>query len=877
MAGEAKVYILDIPYHADKAYSYYIPDIIGDYIVPGAVVEVPFGRGNRRMTGIVDEVLPADPPMSTKPITSAVSDAPVLTYEQLGLCRFVKEYTLCTFSDALRAMIPASAMARVITYYRYIQSSERENPEIPPSVYSSIGERGKRVLAVAEKKQKFSRQTIQSELDFDVTSSIALLEKHGLIEKVTEVKGQAAVKKKLLYELSEEFADSVKGDAEELERTLKTLRGANCRKVLSFLAENGRSSSAEIAKALDLKPAAVKAAALSLENSALITSRTEEEYRNHYTSQKLLGEAFRAASGEKFTKPTLTDEQRAAAEKIIELCGEHKPYAALLHGVTGSGKTSVIMEAIDSVLDDGRSVIMMVPEIALTPQTVGIFVRRYGDEIAVIHSGLSAGERYDAWRRIKDGLARVVIGTRSAVFAPLSNIGLIVIDEEHEYTYKSDTNPKYKAHDIARKRCADHNAVMLLSSATPSVSNYYKAKTGAYTLIELKERYGGMPLPTVHIVDMRDELSLGNTSPVSHVLENRLREDKAHGNQSILFLNRRGYNNYVSCRSCGRSIKCPNCSLTLTYHAKNRHKLAEKTEEDYEQSRREGGYLVCHMCGYRCSVPDKCPECGKEHFLFMGYGTQKAEDDIASMFPDLRILRMDYDTTQAKYSHEEILDKFRNGEADVLLGTQMVTKGHDFPRVATVGVLSADNSLSLDDYRAGERTFAMLTQVIGRAGRGEVAGEAVIQTYNPQNDVILKAARQDYESFYESEIRLRKALCFPPFCDIAVITLSSADEGYLGHMTSLMLERIKEHIRGGYSDIPMMLFGPFEAPVYRIQNMFRMRFVIKCRLNKRMREFISDLISEFSRSSPNGYAKKMQNVKTNARLNVSADLNPSTV
>ncbi|MGN1409619.1 MAG: primosomal protein N', partial [Eubacteriales bacterium] len=600
------------------------------------------------------------------------------------------------------------------------------------------------------------------------------------------------------------------------------------------------------------------------------------EYRNHYTAQKLLGETH-TNPGESYAKPTLTDEQKAAAEKIIGLCDSHKPSAALLHGVTGSGKTAVIMEAIDHVLAGGRSVIMMVPEIALTPQTVGIFVRRYGDEIAVIHSGLSAGERYDAWRRIKDGLARVVVGTRSAVFAPLSDIGLIIIDEEHEYTYKSDTNPKYKAHDIARKRCADHNAVMLLASATPSVSSYYKAKTGAYTLIELKERYGGMPLPSVHIVDMRDELSLGNTSPVSHVLEKRLREDKEKGNQSILFLNRRGYNNYVSCRSCGKSIKCPNCSLTLTYHAKNRHKLAENTDEDYEQSRRDGGYLVCHMCGYRCSVPEKCPECGKNHFLFMGYGTQKAEDDIASMFPDLRILRMDYDTTQAKYSHEEILDKFRNGEADVLLGTQMVTKGHDFPRVATVGVLSADNSLALGDYRAGERTFAMLTQVIGRAGRGDVAGEAVIQTYNPQNDVILKAARQDYVSFYESEIRLRKALCFPPFCDIAVITLSSADEGYLGHMTNLMLERIKEHIRCDYSDIPMMLFGPFEAPVYRIQNMFRMRFVIKCRLNKRMREFISDLISEFSRSSPNGYAKSMPNVKTNARITVSADLNPSTV
>lgn len=873
MAGEAKVYILDIPYHADKAYSYYIPDTISDYIVPGAVVEVPFGRGNRRMTGIVDEVLPADPPMSTKPIHSAVSEAPVLTYEQLGLCRFVKDYTLCTFSEALRAMVPPSAMSRVINYYRYIPAAERENEEISSAVWSALGERGKRVLELAEKKQKFSRQTLQSELDFDVTHSLAVLEKFGLCEKVTEIKEKAAAKKKHIYTLSEEFLNIIGNSTDVFELETEKIRGVNKQKLLRYLHDNGKAALTDISEELGLKPASIKSAAESLEKDGIIASYTEEDYRNHYTTKRLLGDV----SKEEYVKPVLSEEQIAAADKIIELCDSHTPSAALLHGVTGSGKTSVIMEAIDHVLADGRGVIMMVPEIALTPQTVGIFVRRYGDEIAVIHSALSAGERYDAWRRIKDGLASVVIGTRSAVFAPLSNIGLIIIDEEHEYTYKSDTNPKYKTHDIARKRCADHNAVMLLSSATPSVSSYYKAKTGAYTLIELKERYGGMPLPEVHIVDMRDECAVGNLSPVSRVLEKRLRADKENGNQSILFLNRRGYNNYVSCRSCGKSIKCPNCSVTLTYHAINKRPVGDKTDEDYENFRRENGYLVCHMCGYRTQVPEKCPDCGKEHFLFMGFGTQKAEDDIASMFPDLRILRMDFDTTQAKYSHEEILDKFRNGEADVLLGTQMVTKGHDFPRVATVGVLSADNSLALDDYRAGERTFAMLTQVIGRAGRGNIPGVAIIQTYNPNNDVILKAAEQDYESFYNSEIRLRKALCFPPFCDIAVITLSTPDEGYLGLITNLMFERIKEHTRMDYADVPMMLFGPFEAPVYRLQNMYRMRFVIKCKLNRRTREFISDLISEFSRSTPGGYAKKMASVKTNARITVSADLNPSTV
>jgi primosomal protein N' (replication factor Y) len=323
-------------------------------------------------------------------------------------------------------------------------------------------------------------------------------------------------------------------------------------------------------------------------------------------------------------------------------------------------------------------------------------------------------------------------------------------------------------------------------------------------------------------------------------------------------------------------VKCPNCSVTLTYHAKKR-RLSAPDGEDLTKQRREDGYLACHFCGYRSGVPEKCPECGKNHFLFMGAGTQKAEDDIASLLPDLRVLRMDLDTTQAKFSHEDILSRFRRGEADVLLGTQMVTKGHDFPRVATVGVLNADSTLQLEDYRAGERTFAMLTQVIGRAGRGDIPGTAVIQTYNPSNDVILMAAKQDYPAFYEGEIRLRKALCFPPFCDIAVITLSSDDEGYLNLVITRMHERIIEHTREAFSDVPLVLYGPFEAPVYRVQNQCRMRLVLKCRLNRRTRAFLSELMCEFGKSGPVDAGKKTVSAKSSRRITVSVDLNPSTV
>lgn len=877
MAQIAKVYIIDVPYHVDIAYSYFIPGHLEDSVLSGMVVEVPFGKGNRKMTGIVVDITDEECTEKTKPVASVIGDGPILTGELIGLCRFIKDYTLCTFGDAVRAVIPSAALSKVITYYRIIPENERVSDVGLNAALDAIGERGRLVYRTAEKKQKFSRQYLQTELEFDCTGIIMQMLRYNLCEKCTEIKNSSAPKTRRILSLSQKLISEMTYDPTYYDEVLLRLRGNNQKKILEGIRSAERVVDTALYDDLGIRHTAGKNAVDSLANYGLVVITIEEEYRNHFTADSF-GEL--SADAGPIVKPTLSEEQTRARDTIVSLYESHKPCAALLHGVTGSGKTNVIMASIDRVLEDGRGVIMLIPEIALTPQTVGIFLKRYGGNIAVIHSGLSGGERYDAWRRIKTGQANVVIGTRSAIFAPLHDIGMIIIDEEHEYTYKSDTNPKYHAHDIARYRCRDHNAVMLLSSATPSVSSYYKAKSGAYTLVELKERYGNAVLPTVQIYDMRGETQRGNLSPVGSLLADRLHSDKEAGNQSILFLNRRGYNNYVSCRKCGKSIKCPNCSVTLTYHAKKGHFLSTDPHDDpeaYENVRREGGYLTCHTCGYRSSVPDKCPECGGEHFLFVGCGTQKAEDDIAALFPDLRILRMDFDTTQAKYSHEEILSKFRAGDADVLLGTQMVTKGHDFPRVATVGVLNADSALSVDDYRAGERTFAMLTQVIGRAGRGDIPGTAIIQTYNPSNEVLLMAARQDYIGFYEGEIRLRKALCFPPFCDIAVITLSSRDEGYLGIVTKRMYERIIEYTRAEFHDLPLMVYGPFEAPVYRVQNMCRMRFVLKCRINKRTREFLSSLMCEFAKSSPSEYKRTMISAQTDRRLTVSVDLNPSTV
>ena len=540
----------------------------------------------------------------------------------------------------------------------------------------------------------------------------------------------------------------------------------------------------------------------------------------------------------------LSPHQQIAYQTIEDELMKDSARAALLFGVTGSGKTKVIMKAIDKTLAEGRNVIMLVPEIALTPQTVNIFCTRYGEKVAVIHSSLSQGERFDAWRRIKRGDVNLVIGTRSAIFAPLTNIGMIVIDEEHEHTYKSESDPKYHARDIAAFRCGQNNALMLLASATPSLESFYKAKCGTYTLVTLTERYGGVRLPDAIIVDMREELRLGNISPISDRLYKSLKAVYENDNQAILFLNRRGYSTQINCKECGEVLSCPRCSVSLTYH-----------------NGPEGGKLLCHMCGYGQPVPRECPSCSADKLSFLGYGTQKLEAELNKYLPDMSVLRMDADTTGTKMSYDHMLEDFREGRADILLGTQMVAKGHDFPRVTLVGVALADTSLHVSDFRAAEKTFSLLTQVIGRAGRATDGGIAVIQTYAPKNEVIRLACLQDYEKFYEGEIALRRELSYPPFCDIVNLTLTSEDEVELMRESKRLSDLILEMVKGEFSNIPFIVFGPFEAQVYKINEKYRMRMVLKCRLNKQSRLLFHRLLCEFS---------------TARRVTLSVDMNPMT-
>ena len=526
----------------------------------------------------------------------------------------------------------------------------------------------------------------------------------------------------------------------------------------------------------------------------------------------------------------LTPEQAEAARKLAELVASGEPRAALLFGVTGSGKTRVIKSVIDSVVASGRQAIVLVPEIALTPQTVRLFRAFYGNRVAVLHSQLSAGERFDAWRLIRAGEVDLCIGTRSAVFAPFPNLGLIVIDEEQEHTYKSEMSPRYHARDVARFRCGKSNALLLLSSATPSVESFSRAKRGIYTLVELTRRYGDAVLPRGIIVDMRDAARRGS----GHFISDRLRDEIAlrleRGEQSILFINRRGYNNYISCPKCGEAVMCPHCSVALTYHAPERRAAAAR------------GRLLCHYCGFERLTPESCPSCSFSPLAHIGYGTQRAQEKLHQLFPQARIIRMDADTTRCKFAHQELLNRFREGEADILIGTQMVTKGHDFPNVTLVGVLDADSSLYMGDYRASERTFTLITQVVGRAGRADKPGIALVQTSCPDHPVIRLAVAQDYRGMFKDEEALRRARGFPPFCDLLTLTLQSESEELLGEAVKIAGAKLRELCDGEFSDITTMVFGPVEPMVYRLSGIYRLRFIIKCNMNSRARALVRAML-----------------------------------
>ncbi|MBE6618550.1 MAG: primosomal protein N' [Ruminococcaceae bacterium] len=815
------VHALSLPYHADKEYEYYLPAGFETPVGRGSFVIVPFGGGNKKILAVVTATREGDDISKFKPILSLVSHIS-LNEEQLGIAQYLKEHIFCSIGDVVKAMIPSAALSRINEIYRALPEKDGrvELSQKALVVWDCIRQ-SRDGIAASRLNAKFGKE---------VLSILPKLVEYGYAERITEIKDGAKKKEleiihpKLSREESERY---ISGD--------KKIKGQKRILVLSYLAENGATPAEELYERVGVTKKQVTA----LCEMGLLEIEKREIMRAPYN---IPINADRVS--------ILSEHQKVAFEKISELIDSKEPKAALLHGITGSGKTHVIKAAIDKVVSMGRQVIILVPEIALTPQTVETFCSFYGDRVAVWHSGLSAGERYDAWRKMTLGDADVCIGTRSAVFAPFKNLGMIVIDEEHEHTYKSEQSPRYHARDVARYRCVKNDALMLLSSATPSVESYYKAKEGVYSLIELTERYNSAQLPETVISDLRIDAEGGNVSPIGAILSDALSKAHNENSQSILFINRRGYNNFLTCTTCGEVISCPRCSVSLTYHAKSR-------QDKY-------GHLMCHYCGHREDIPKRCPECSSETVSFLGFGTQKAEDTLGEILPNMRVMRMDADTTSAKFSFDKMLSDFRKGEADVLIGTQMVTKGHDFPNVSLVGVLLADTSLHLDDYRANERTFALVTQVIGRAGRGEKKGTAIIQTYLPDHPVLLLAAAQDYKAFYENDIAIRRSLVFPPFCDIVLISLSSADEKMLLNVSAMFAKELYCMLKGDFSDVKMSVFGPFEAPIYKINDIYHTRLVIKCRTNSRTRELLSSLMLGFPK-------------KTLGKVTLTIDVNPASL
>ena len=835
-----RVYVLDAPLHADIPYTYYLTPALREQVSVGTFVTVPYGAANRHRVALVASFDAPPPENDTiKPVLAVLSDRFSLSEELLGLCLFVKEHTLSTMGDAVRAAIPSASLSRQTEHYSVAgELTERKRSALSHRCGSSA----LFVYAYLERNGTVSGARLRGEFGEDLPEILAVLQKEKLIRR--EYRLKAVNNEKFTVYISPARAeDELQAIAEGAPSAAVKLRSPGQRAILTAVLAGGRQTDTALLEAAG----ATRVQLNALLQKGLLTSEKEALYRDPYKAMKTDTSA---------PAVTLSPEQEAAYRTILDRYMTHQPQGVLLHGVTGSGKTQVMKAMIDAVIRDGRSVIILVPEIALTPQTVSIFCGYYGDRVAVMHSALSAGERADAWVKIRDGEVDVVIGTRSAVFAPLPNLGMIILDEEQEHTYKSDMSPRYDAHDVASYRCKQTGALMLLASATPSLTSYYKARSGSYTLVELTRRYGKATLPTVRPVDMRAEIRAGNTSVFSRELAEALRETLARGEQAILFLNRRGYHNYIACKDCGEVMECPNCSVSLTYH--------KSGYSAHRPGRADGGTLVCHYCGYRVPTPDKCPSCKSEHLSYTGLGTQKAEAELAELLPNARILRMDADTVKNKEAYEALLTAFREGKGDILLGTQMVTKGHDFPNVTLVGVLLADSSLYAGDFRAAERTFSLVTQVIGRAGRASSKGRAIIQTLNPQNETLLVSAEQNYVKFYQKEIELRRAFLFPPFCDLVEISLAYEDETQLSKASLRLSSYMTEKIQREYADLPLVLYGPFDAPVYKVQNRYRRRLIVKCKLNRRSRAMIRDILSDFGKSA-------------GARVTVSADFNPTNI
>lgn len=808
----AAVAVENSAFSFDKPFSYLLND---ENCMPGCRVLVPFGRGNRCRQGIVLSVAERNGEKGLKKISQVIDKAPVLNDEMIRLVEWLRERTFCTYFEAAKAVLPSGMCHRTLTTYMAAPNADT----------GCCDDREKQIYSfLSSQKGYVEGEKLLKRLGF--SPELSLLEdmaKKGLLVRNYDSArrtGDLTVKTVRLTENGRELIET----SEKL--TKKQLE------VLNVLSDIGTASVKEVCYFTGFTPSVIQA----LAKKGLVEIFENEVYRDPYENKTVIPEK---------KEIILNDEQQTAFRNMLRQYSDGNGGATLLYGVTGSGKTMVYLRLIDEMLERGKNVIVMVPEIALTPQTLNLFMSRYGKEVAVFHSALSAGQRLDEWKRVRNENVRIVVGTRSAVFAPLENIGLIIIDEEQEHTYKSEQTPRYSAKDVARFRCAYHKALLVFSSATPSIETYAKAMSGQYTINRLTKRYSSSELPNVRIVDMLTD-ALSQSSNFSEELKNRLQYNLDNGRQSILLINRRGYNTFAECKACGHVMTCPSCSISMTYHHAN-------------------GRLMCHYCGYSEPFTDTCPECGSHDVRYSGTGTQKIEDELSAIFPNARILRMDADSTMGRYSHENKLKDFSDGKYDILLGTQMVAKGLDFENVTLVGVINADQQLNNDDFRSQERTFDLLTQVVGRAGRGKYEGTAVIQTCNPENDVIQIAARQDYDTFFKDELKTRKMLIYPPYCDICLVGFVGENEAKVRSASQKFTDMLKKELSGNYNDQKIIALGPMTARVSKISNKFRYRLILKCKNSKRFRALMSDLL------------KKVGSDRVFGDVSVYIDINPENI
>ena len=800
----AKIAVSAATFAIDKPYSYCVPD--GLALQPGIRVMVPFGRGNRRCEGVVLSVEAGDP-AGLKAVERALDEEPVVSERLLRLAAFVRDRYFCTFYDAVRTMLPAGAWFQTKATFSLTEDRSWQDKTIKQKDAAAI------LVLLSDLGGSGDESALRAVIPEDERLDAAV---QYLLRKKWIVTQSDFLQR--LGDKTERIATLAAAPEEALEFASHRPKSASMQKaVLELLCSVGSVSVKELCYFTGASTATVnrleKLGYLTLSERAVLRCR-------EIWPAKLDGPLVLNA-----------EQQQAFAGLQAQQNGEN-PGVALLYGVTGSGKTSVYIKLIRDCLDNGRSAMLLVPEIALTPQLLGLLAAYFGETIAVLHSSLSAGERYDQWKRVKAGEASVVVGTRSAVFAPCWNLGLIILDEEQEHSYKSENPPRYHAREIAIWRGAKEKALVLLGSATPSVESMYRAKTGAYRLYQLKNRYGGRSLPGVDIVDMHQELRCGNDLSISQTLQDAIVDTRVADKQAIILLNRRGNSRALVCVDCRETPECPRCSVRLTYHSANNR-------------------LMCHYCGFSRNVPERCPTCGGP-LKTIGTGTQKVQQELQYLYPDMESQRMDADTVSAVNTHEKILDRFQKEKIPVLIGTQMVAKGLNLPDVTLVGVLDADLGLYTDSFRAAETTFNMLTQVVGRAGRGDAPGRAVIQTLVPDHQVIQLAAKQDYDGFYELEIALRRMQGVPPFGDVTTDTCTGPEDTAVlrsaAKFRDSMLSCLKQT---GYEEEKCTVLGPAPCPVPKINYHFRYRLTLRGVMSKQLRLLIAHLLRQFSMDKGN--------------------------